>query len=78
MLFKVKCVFLCEKKSYFEKDLARRYNKFIYKILTCLYSQTQLQVYVYMYIYIIYLLYATGFGLYFRPSSGPLLNLKCG
>ena len=45
----------------------------IYKILTCIYSQTQLQVYMYIY----YLLWAAGFGLSFRPSSGPLSNSKC-
>ena len=42
-----------------------------YKILNCMYSQTQLQVYIY------YLLWAIGFGLSFRPFSGPLSNLKC-
>ena len=42
----------------------------IYKILTCIYSQTQIQVYIYN------LLWATGLGLSFRPSSGPLSNLK--
>ena len=41
-------------------------------ILTCIYCQTQLQVYIYIY----YLLWATVFGLSFRPSSGPLSNLK--
>ena len=43
----------------------------IYKILIYVYSKTLLQVYIY------YLLWATGFCLSFRPSSGPFSNLKC-